>query len=69
MIGDLVSESTEENLKIRILTENGATQGKVNLAKRAKEEGLDAIHDIVHEMARDETRHGKAFQGLLNKQQ
>lgn len=67
LIGDLVSESTEENLKVRVLAENGATQGKFDLAKRAKEEGLDAIHDTVHEMARDEARHGKAFEGLLNR--
>ena len=45
--------------------ENGATAGKFDLAKRAKELNLDAIHDTVHEMARDEARHGKAFEGLL----
>ena len=38
-----------------------------SLAKRAKELNLDAIHDTVHEMARDEARHGKAFEGLLNR--
>ena len=47
--------------------ENGATAGKTALAKMAKELGLDAIHDTVHEMARDEARHGKAFEGLLNR--
>ena len=47
--------------------ENGATEGKFDLAKRAKAANLDAIHDTVHEMARDEARHGKAFQGLLNR--
>jgi len=46
---------------------NGATMGKTDLAKKAKELGLDAIHDTVHEMARDEARHGKAFQGLLDR--
>ena len=49
----------------RVEAENGATAGKFDLAKRAKELGLDAIHDTVHEMARDEARHGKAFEGLL----
>ena len=47
--------------------ENGATAGKVALAKMAKEQNLDAIHDTVHEMARDEARHGKAFKGLLER--
>ena len=47
--------------------ENGATEGKVELAKLAKQYNLDAIHDTVHEMARDEARHGKAFEGLLKR--
>ena len=51
----------------RVEAENGATAGKTDLAKRAKAANLDAIHDTVHEMARDEARHGKAFQGLLNR--
>ena len=67
LIGEVVSPSTKENLMKRVEAENGATQGKFELAKRAKEEGLDAIHDTVHEMARDEARHGKAFEGLLNR--
>ena len=67
MLGEVVSESTEENLKVRVEAENGATLGKTELAKLAKELGLDAIHDTVHEMARDEARHGKAFKGLLNR--
>ena len=50
---------------MRVEAENGATAGKFDLAKRAKELNLDAIHDTVHEMARDEARHGKAFEGLL----
>ena len=50
---------------MRVDAENGATLGKFELAKYAKELGLDAIHDTVHEMARDEARHGKAFEGLL----
>ncbi len=67
MLGEVVSDSTKENLKVRVEAENGATMGKNELAKLAKELGLDAIHDTVHEMARDEARHGKAFEGLLNR--
>ena len=63
----LVSPSTKENLKVRVDAENGATAGKTELAKLAKELGYDAIHDTVHEMARDEARHGKAFAGLLKR--
>ena len=57
--------NTKKNLEMRVEAENGATAGKMDLAKKAKELGLDAIHDTVHEMARDEARHGKAFAGLL----
>ncbi len=67
MLGEVVSESTKENLSVRVEAENGATMGKTELAKLAKELGLDAIHDTVHEMARDEARHGKAFEGLLKR--
>ena len=67
MLGELVSPSTKENLKVRVDAENGATAGKTDLAKLAKELGYDAIHDTVHEMARDEARHGKAFAGLLKR--
>ena len=67
MLGELVSPSTKENLKVRVDAENGATAGKTELAKLAKELGYDAIHDTVHEMARDEARHGKAFAGLLKR--
>ena len=67
LLGEVVSSSTEENLRLRVDAEHGATQGKLDLAKRAKELNLDAIHDTVHEMARDEARHGKAFEGLLNR--
>lgn len=67
MIGDMVSPSTKKNLEARVAAEYGATQGKFDLAKKAKELNLDAIHDSVHEMARDEARHGKAFEGLLNR--
>ena len=65
LLGDVVTTSTKKNLEMRVEAENGATAGKVAIAKKAKELGLDAIHDTVHEMARDEARHGKAFAGLL----
>ena len=67
LLGELVSDSTKKNLEMRVEAENGATAGKTALAKRAKELNLDAIHDTVHEMARDEARHGKAFEGLLKR--
>lgn len=67
LLGEVLTDSTKKNLQMRVDAENGATAGKVELAKRAKELGLDAIHDTVHEMARDEARHGKAFAGLLNR--
>jgi len=67
MLGEVITDSTEKNLTMRVEAENGATAGKTALAKMAKELGLDAIHDTVHEMARDEARHGKAFEGLLNR--
>ena len=65
LLGEVVTDSTKKNLEMRVEAENGATAGKTDLAKKAKELGLDAIHDTVHEMARDEARHGKAFAGLL----
>ena len=67
MLGEVVTDSTQKNLEMRVEAENGATAGKADLAKRAKEAGLDAIHDTVHEMARDEARHGRAFAGLLKR--
>ena len=67
MLGEVVYADTKKNLTLRADAENGATAGKVELAKLAKAQGLDAIHDSVHEMARDEARHGKAFIGLLNR--
>lgn len=67
LLGEVVTDSTKKNLEMRVEAENGATAGKTELAKRAKELGLDAIHDTVHEMARDEARHGKAFEGLLDR--
>ena len=67
LLGEVITDSTKKNLELRVEAENGATAGKFQIAKRAKEEGLDAIHDTVHEMARDEARHGKAFLGLLER--
>ncbi|MDY3919924.1 MAG: NADH peroxidase [Candidatus Limivivens sp.] len=67
LLGEVVTSSTKKNLEMRVDAENGATAGKTDLAKRAKAANLDAIHDTVHEMARDEARHGKAFKGLLDR--
>ena len=67
MLGEVVTPSTKKNLEMRVEAECGATEGKFELAKLAKQNNLDAIHDTVHEMAKDEARHGKAFQGLLNR--
>ena len=67
LLGEVITDSTKKNLEMRVDAENGATAGKFELAKLAKKYNLDAIHDTVHEMARDEARHGKAFEGLLNR--
>ena len=67
LLGEVLTDSTKKNLEMRVDAENGATMGKFELAKKAKELNLDAIHDTVHEMARDEARHGKAFEGLLKR--
>ena len=67
LLGEVITDSTKKNLELRVMAENGATAGKTDLAKKAKALNLDAIHDTVHEMARDEARHGKAFEGLLNR--
>ena len=67
MLGEVVTDSTKKNLEMRVEAENGATAGKTELAKKAKALNLDAIHDTVHEMARDEARHGRAFKGLLDR--
>ena len=66
-VGMYLADSTKKNLQMRVDAENGATAGKFELAKLAKKYNLDAIHDTVHEMARDEARHGKAFKGLLER--
>jgi rubrerythrin len=67
LLGEVVASSSKTNLELRVDAEFGATSGKVELAKLAKDLGYDAIHDTVHEMARDEARHGKAFAGLLKR--
>ena len=68
LLGEVVTDSTKKNLQMRVDAENGATAGKADLAKRAKAANLDAIHDTVHEMARDEARHGRAFEGLRKRE-
>ena len=67
LLGEVVTDSTKKNLELRVEAEYGATAGKTDLAVRAKKANLDAIHDTVHEMARDEARHGKALKGLLER--
>lgn len=67
LLGEVVTPSTKENLQLRVDAETGACAAKLEIAKRAKELGLDAIHDTVHEMAKDEARHGAAFKGLLDR--
>ena len=67
LLGEVVTDSTKKNLELRVAAEHGATEGKTDLAKRAKAQNLDAIHVTVHEMARDEARHGKALEGLLKR--
>jgi len=67
LLGDVLTDSTKKNLELRAAAEHGACEGKMALAKRAKEDGLDAIHDTVHEMAKDEARHGCGFVGLLKR--
>ena len=64
LLGEVISDSTKKNLEMRIMAENGACEGKKKLATLAKQQNLDAIHDTVHEMAKDEARHGCAFKGL-----
>ena len=67
LLGEVVAADTKANLEARVAAEHGATQGKKELATKAKQLNLDAIHDTVHEMAKDEARHGKGFEGLLNR--
>lgn len=67
LLGEVVVADTKANLEARVAAENGACAGKKQLATRAKQLNLDAIHDTVHEMCKDEARHGQAFAGLLNR--
>ena len=67
LLGEIVTKSTKKNLELRVEAEAGACAGKLAIAKRAKELNYDAIHDTVHEMAKDEARHGSGFQGLLKR--
>lgn len=67
LLGEVVAADTKANLSVRVEAEHGATQGKLDIAKKAKELGYDAIHDTVHEMCKDEARHGCAFKGLLDR--
>ncbi|NIQ98415.1 MAG: NADH peroxidase [Desulfuromonadales bacterium] len=67
LLGEVVQADTRANLQARVDAEHGACQGKKDLASRAKELGYDAIHDTVHEMCKDEARHGAAFAGLLKR--
>jgi rubrerythrin len=67
LLGEVVVPNTKTNLKMRLDAENGACKGKKELAVMAKQQNLDAIHDTVHEMCKDEARHGKIFEGLLNR--
>ena len=67
LLGDVVTSSTKKNLEMRVMAENGACEGKLKLAAKAKQMNLDAVHDTVHEMAKDEARHGCAFEGLLKR--
>ena len=67
LLGDVLTDSTKKNLEMRVMAENGACEGKKKLATLAKQLNLDAIHDTVHEMCKDEARHGNAFKGLLDR--
>ena len=67
LLGEVVTPSTKKNLEMRVMAEAGACEGKKQLASKAKQLNLDAIHDTVHEMAKDEARHGRAFKGLLDR--
>lgn len=67
LLGECITDSTKKNLELRVAAETGACAGKLAIAKRAKELGYDAIHDTVHEMAKDEARHGAGFNGLLKR--
>ena len=67
LLGEVVTDSTKKNLELRAAAEAGACEGKLMLAKKAKALNYDAVHDTVHEMAKDEARHGGGFAGLLKR--
>ncbi len=67
LLGEVVVPCTKTNLSMRVEAEHGACEGKLGIAKKAKALGYDAIHDTVHEMCKDEARHGAAFAGLLKR--
>ncbi|MGE5379440.1 MAG: NADH peroxidase [Methylocystaceae bacterium] len=67
LLGEVVAADTKTNLEARVAAEHGACQGKKDLATRAKQLNYDAIHDTVHEMCKDESRHGAQFAGLLKR--
>lgn len=67
LLGEVLDKSTKKNLEMRVAAEHGACKGKKEIATKAKQLNLDAIHDTVHEMCKDEARHGKAFEGLLKR--
>ncbi len=67
LLGEVVTDSTKKNLSMRVDAEHGACQGKKDLATLAKQLNYDAIHDTVHEMCKDEARHGCGFNGLLQR--
>lgn len=67
LLGEVVTNSTKKNLELRAMAEHGACAGKKELATLAKQLNLDAVHDTVHEMAKDEARHGQGFRGLLKR--
>ena len=67
LLGEVVYPDTKKNVQLRAEAEYGACKGKKDLATRAKELGYDAVHDTVHEMCKDEARHGKGFEGLLKR--
>ncbi|MDR1692235.1 MAG: NADH peroxidase [Oscillospiraceae bacterium] len=67
LLGEVLEPSTKKNLEARAAAEHGACQGKKDIAVKAKALNYDAIHDTVHEMCKDEARHGRGFQGLLDR--
>lgn len=67
MLGEVLTDSTKKNVEMRAAAEFGACDGKKKIATLAKELGYDAVHDSIHEMAKDEARHGKGFDGLLKR--